>query len=58
MVLERSRLEKEAEDELRKKNELLMKKMENMEDNKKVAGWGFKPKAVEGKNEEEKLNAI
>ena len=35
-----------------------MKKMENMEDNKKVAGWGFKPKAVEGKNEEEKFNAM
>ena len=32
--------------------------MENMEDDKKVAGWGFKPKAVEGKNDEEKFNAM
>ena len=59
MVLERSRLEAEAEAELRKKNSKLMKMMENMEEDKKVSGWGSKPKAaLEGKNEEEKFNAM
>ena len=58
MILERSRLEAEAEEELRKKNAKLMKMMESMEEDKKIAGWGFKPKQVEGKSEEEKFNAM
>ena len=55
LALEKSRLEAEAEEALRKKNNALLKTMEEIESSK-PQGWGFKAKAMVDGSEDEKFN--